>query len=63
MKILVHPELGKKIAKEFNCSGQTVLTALSYFNNSKKAQNIRKRAKELLIEEANKIVIDPSKEK
>lgn len=63
MKIKVHPDISKKIAKEFGVSGQTVQTALSYFNNSATAQNIRKRIKEELIKEANKIVIKPAPEK
>ncbi|WP_300979027.1 hypothetical protein [Flavobacterium sp.] len=57
MKIKLHPDLARKLAKEFNVSSQTVLTSISYFNNSPRAQTIRQRAKELLIEEANKIII------
>ena len=58
MKILLHPDLKNDIAKEFNTSNQNVLTSLSYFNNSKKAQAIRKRAKELLLAEAEKVQIE-----
>jgi hypothetical protein len=58
MKILIHPELKNQIAREFNTSNQNVLTSLSYFNNSEKAQAIRKRAKELLEEEAKKVQIE-----
>ena len=58
MKILIHPDLKSQIAQEFKTTNQTVLTSLSYFNNSKKAQAIRKRAQELLHEEANKIQIE-----
>lgn len=57
MKIKLHPDLSSKLAKEFSVSSQTVLTSVSYFNNSPKAQDIRRRAKELLIEEANKVII------
>ncbi|EKT4520747.1 hypothetical protein JE950_002405, partial [Flavobacterium psychrophilum] len=46
------------IAKEFKTSNQNVLTSLSYFNNSQKAQAIRKRAKELLLAEAEKVQIE-----
>ena len=58
MKILIHPELKNQIAREFKTSNQNVLTSLSYFNNSEKAQSIRKRAKELLEQEANKVQIE-----
>lgn len=62
MKIKLHPDLSSKLAKEFSVSSQTVLTAISYFNNSPKAQAIRQRAKELLIEEAGKIIIKAEQE-
>lgn len=58
MKILIHPDLKSQIAQEFKTSTQTVLTSLSYFNNSEKAQAIRKRAQELLQEEARKVQIE-----
>lgn len=58
MKILIHPDLKNDIAKEFKTSNQNVLTSLSYFNNSQKAQAIRKRAKELLLAEAEKVQIE-----
>lgn len=58
MKILIHPEFKNQIAREFKTSNQNVLTSLSYFNNSEKAQAIRKRAKELLEEEAKKVQIE-----
>ncbi|CAA0255067.1 hypothetical protein [Tenacibaculum maritimum] len=54
-EILIHPTLKKQVAKELNTTKQTVLTAIKYFNNSDLAVQIRKRAKELLVEEANKI--------
>ncbi|MCV9929484.1 hypothetical protein OIU83_17620 [Flavobacterium sp. LS1R49] len=58
MKILLHPELKNQIAREFNTSNQNVLTSLSYFNNSQKAQAIRTRAKLLLQQEAEKVQIE-----
>lgn len=58
MKILIHPDFKNQIAREFKTSNQNVLTSLSYFNNSKKAQAIRKRAKELLEDEAKKVQIE-----
>ena len=54
-KINIASDFKKKIAEEFRTSVQTVHTALCYFNNSDTAVKIRLRAKELLIEEANKI--------
>ena len=54
-EILIHPDLKKKIAKELGTTNQTVMTAVKYFNNSELAVQIRMRAKELLITEANKI--------
>jgi hypothetical protein len=58
MKILLHPELKNQIAREFKTSNQNVLTSLSYFNNSQKAQAIRSRAKELLLAEAEKVQVE-----
>lgn len=58
MKILLHPALKNQIAREFKTSNQNVLTSLSYFNNSPKAQLIRKRTKELLLAEAEKVQIE-----
>ncbi len=55
MKIRIHPEFKAQIAKEFNTSKQNVKTALDYYNNSDLAKKIRERAKNLLIEEANKV--------
>ena len=62
MKIKVHPDIAKRIAKELQVSHQTIRASLSYFNNSLKAQQIRQRAKEALIEEANNIIIKPKEE-
>ncbi len=58
MKILLHPELKNQIAREFKTSTQNVLTSLSYFNNSQKAQAIRSRAKLLLLQEAEKVQVE-----
>ena len=57
-KIELPASFKKKIATELNTSVQTVHTALCYFNNSELAVEIRKRAKELLVEEADKIKIE-----
>ena len=57
-KINITSQAKQQLAAEFKCSMQTVYCALLYFNNSKLAQMIRARAKELLIEEANKIEAD-----
>ena len=57
-KIELPASFKKKIATELNTTVQTVHTSLCYFNNSDLAVLIRKRAKELLVEEANKIKIE-----
>ncbi|MDM1550624.1 hypothetical protein [Empedobacter falsenii] len=57
-EILISSRLKQKIANELNTSRQNVHAALRYFNNSDVAIAVRKRAKELLIEEANKIEIE-----
>lgn len=44
-----------QLAKEFNTSKQSVMMSLRYVFNSDQAKAIRARAKELLIEEADKI--------
>lgn len=54
-KILLHPELKHKIKDEFNCTLQTVDMSLKFVFQSDKAELIRKRAKQLLIEESKKI--------
>jgi hypothetical protein len=56
-KIRIVAEMKKQIAKELGISIQTVETSLSYFYDSITSRDIRQRAKELLIEEANKIKI------
>lgn len=45
----------KVLAKSHNTSLTTVQLSLDYYNNSDLAKNIRKKAKELLLEEAHKI--------
>ena len=54
-KILLHPDLKKIIIQEFKCSNQTVDMCLKYVFNSPQAIAIRNKAKELLLEESNKI--------
>ena len=56
-KILLHPELKHKIKDEFDCTLQTVDMSLKFVFQSEKADKIRKRAKELLIEESQKIEV------
>lgn len=56
-KIRIDVELKKQISNELNISLQSVRMSLDYVFNSDNAQKIRKRAKELLIEEAKKIKI------
>lgn len=54
-KILITAQQKNIIVKEFNTTRQTVYCALKYYNNSELAKKIRMRAKELLIEEIEKI--------
>lgn len=54
-KILIHPKLTRQLQQEFNTTWTTVDVAKNYYNNSPLAKSIRKRAKELLLEEAAKI--------
>ena len=54
-KILLHPELKHKIKDEFDCTLQTVDMSLKFVFKSPKADLIRKRAKELLIQESKKV--------
>ena len=56
-RIELAPHLKKKIATEMGVTGQLVRNALRYISNSKKAEAIRKRAAELLVEEAKKVSI------
>ena len=55
--IQIGPKLKRQLKLEFNCTRQTVHMSLSYFSNSPLAQSIRKRTKELLLEEARKVKI------
>lgn len=57
MKIRIAPEFKTQMAKEFETSKQNVKTALDYYNNSELAKKIRARAKQLLLEEANKVTL------
>ncbi len=54
-KIRIHHSYLKEIAEEFNCTTQSVRMSLEYVFNSEQAKSIRRRAKELLLNEANKI--------
>ncbi|MBK5210336.1 MAG: hypothetical protein JJE44_12680 [Flavobacteriaceae bacterium] len=45
----------KELAKRFETSLTTVQLSLDYYNNSELAKKIRQSAKQLLIDEANKI--------
>ncbi|WP_233900747.1 hypothetical protein [Tenacibaculum piscium] len=55
-KIRLHPDLKKQIAKEFECTGQTVDMSLVFVFNSDKSKNIRKRAIELLQQDVKRAV-------
>lgn len=57
-KILITAEQKSITVNEFNTTRQTVYCALKYYNNSELAKKIRMRAKELLIEEIQKIEND-----
>lgn len=46
------------LVDEFKVTIQTVRMALIYVNNSPKAKAMRKRAKELLLQEANNVLLD-----
>lgn len=54
-KIRIHPTLKKKIMHEFNVSIQTVNMSLRYVFSSRRAKQIRQRAKELLLLEVENI--------
>ena len=51
----------RQLRVEFNTSKATVINALSYKTNSYLADKIRTRAKELLLEESEKINLGSSK--
>jgi hypothetical protein len=54
-KIMLHPSFMAQIAKEQDCTAQSVRMALQYVFNSPKAIAIRQRAKELLKMEAESV--------
>lgn len=56
-RIELAAHLKKKIATETGFSGQMVRNALKYMSNSENAEAIRKRAAELLKEEAENVAI------
>ena len=61
-KIRIHPEMRHQIAKELNVSLQTVDLGLKYVYKSTLQKSIRRRAKELLQEEADRIPFEPIEE-
>lgn len=54
-RIKVPSEFIHILTKEFDTTAPTVYASLRYYNNSEKAIEIRKKAKELLLKEANDI--------
>lgn len=58
-KIRIHPEMRHQIAKELNVSLQTVDLGLKYVYKSTIQKSIRRLAKELLHEEAERIPFEP----
>ncbi len=56
-KIQVPGKWVRDFAEEFDCSKEAVRMSLYYVFNSKQAKAIRKRAKELLLKEAEDVVI------
>lgn len=54
-RINISIEHRKKLQEEFDVTKQSVYFALRYVTNSELANAIRRRAKQLLIEEAKKI--------
>jgi len=61
MKIKVHPDITKTLMERFQVSHQTVSISLRYFNNSPLAIQIREAAKEALLAEAKKVIVDLEK--
>lgn len=57
-KIRLHPIFMNQIAREEGVTLQTVRMSLYYHFNSEKSQAIRRRAKELLLAEAQKVQIE-----
>lgn len=52
---MLHPKLKKLIAQELNITSQSVDMSLCFAFNSETAVEVRKRAKKLLLVEAEKI--------
>ena len=61
-KIRIHPEMRHQIAKKLNVSLQTVDLGLKYVYHSPTQKAIRRLAKELLQEEAERIPFEPIEE-
>jgi hypothetical protein len=57
IKTKIHPDLKYQLADEFKCTYQTITMSINGVFNSDNAKAIRKRAKELLIEQANTIEV------
>ena len=57
MKIRIAPEFKTQMAEEFKTSKQNVMMALKGYNQSELAKKVRARAKVLLQEEANNVII------
>lgn len=57
MKIRIAPEFKTQMAEEFKTSKQNVMMALKGYNQSELAKKVRARAKVLLQEEANNIIM------
>jgi hypothetical protein len=57
MKIRIASEFKNQMALEFKTSKQNVKMALDYYNQSDLAKKIRVRAKELLQNEADSVII------
>lgn len=56
-KIRVATGMVPELSREFNTTNTTIYAALGYYNNSRLAQKVRKRAKELLIDEAKRVKV------
>lgn len=58
LQINIADEHKRILAKEFKVTYQTMRMVLMYVNNSPTARAMRKRAKELLLQEADNIQLD-----
>jgi hypothetical protein len=56
-KIRIAPEFKSQMAEEFKTSKQNIMMALKGYNHSELAKKVRTRAKQLLQEEANNVII------